>query len=100
MRRKNMNEIGTIILILIGGFLLGLFFFGGLWWTTKRGLLSKSPALWFLGSLIIRMSIIVAGFYFISRDHWERAVICLFGFIIARMIIMQNTKLPGMNQKL
>ena len=92
-----MNEFIIVIVTLIAGLLLGIFFFGGLWWTTKMGLVSKSPALWFLGSLLIRMGITVAAFYFISRDHWDRAFICLIGFIVARMIIMRFTQVPKVN---
>ena len=94
-----MNEVGTVILILIAGFLLGIFFFGGLWWTTKKGILSKSPALWFLTSLFVRLGITMTGFYFISRDHWERVLICLAGFIVARGIILRFTKVPEINEK-
>jgi len=93
-----MNEIAIIALILTTGILLGALFFGGLWWTTKRGMLSKSPALWFLGSLFIRMGITITVFYFISRDHWERALICLVGFIFARIIIMHFTQVPDTRQ--
>ncbi len=89
-----MNEIEMILLMLVTGFLLGGFFFGGLWWTTKRALLSKSPALWFLTSLFIRLGVTIAAFYFISHAHWERALICLAGFVIARMIIMKFTEVP------
>jgi len=42
-----MNDTGMIILTFISGFILGLFFFGGLWWTTKRAMFSKMPALVF-----------------------------------------------------
>jgi hypothetical protein len=43
-RRMPMNE--TAILVLSGGagVLLGALFFGGLWWTVRRGLSSKRPA--------------------------------------------------------
>jgi F1F0 ATPase subunit 2 len=93
-----MNELGMMILTLIAGFLLGAFFFGGLWWTTRKGLLSRTPALWFLGSLFLRMGITITAFYFISRGHWERTVICLLGFIIARFIIMRYTQVPEINK--
>ena len=93
-----MNETMTIIGVLIIGLLLGIFFFGGLWWTTQKGIQSKSPALWFLGSLIIRMAITITAFYYISRDHWDRALICLIGFIIARGIIMRSTKVKEINE--
>ncbi len=97
MRRKKMNETFTTLMALIAGILLGIFFFGGLWWTTKKGLHSKSPALWFMGSLLIRMGITIPAFYFISRNHWESALICLVGFIVARGIIMRFTQVPGTN---
>ena len=36
------------------GALLGVFFFGGLWWTVQKGVASERPAFWFLGSLLVR----------------------------------------------
>jgi F1F0 ATPase subunit 2 len=93
-----MNNMVLIILSLIVGFLLGLFFFGGLWWTTRKGILSKTPAVWFVGSLLIRLSITLGGIYIISRDHWERMLICLLGFIIARTLVTKLTQVPEIKQ--
>lgn len=93
-----MNEIGIMILSLIAGFLLGVFFFGGLWWTTKKAVLSKSPALWFILSLVARMGITITCFYFISHDHWERTLICLLGFIVARTIVTKYIHMPDVKQ--
>jgi len=95
-----MNETGMILITLILGILLGLFFFGGLWWTTKKGLLSKTPALWFLTSLFVRIGIVIIAFYYLSRGHWERALICLIGFIIARTIIMRITQIKDNSKPL
>lgn len=88
-----MIETGMMILSLFAGFLLGVFFFGGLWWTTKKAVLSKLPALWFLISLFVRLGITISVIYFISREHWQRMLICLLGFIIARMIVIRLTKI-------
>jgi F1F0 ATPase subunit 2 len=87
-----MNE--TVILVLAGsaGVLLGVFFFGGLWWTVRRGLLSKRPASLFLGSLLLRTSIILAGFYAVSGGHWDRLLACLLGFVIARFLVTRLTR--------
>ena len=84
-----MNE--TVILMLAGGagVFLGAMFFGGLWWTVRKGVSSKQPALWFFGSLLLRMSIALAGFYFVSSGHWDRLLACLLGFVIARFIVMR-----------
>ncbi len=82
-----MNETLTLVLVLVTGGLLGAMFFGGLWWTVRKGVSSKQPALWFLGSLLLRMSIALAGFYFVSGGHWERLLLCLLGFVMARLIV-------------
>ena len=89
-----MNETLTLVLALVAGLLLGALFFGGLWWTVQKGVSSKRPALLFFGSLLLRTSITLAGFYFIARDHWERLLVCILGFIIARFIVTRLTGPP------
>ena len=87
-----MNENLSLALALATGIILGTIFFGGLWWTVRKGASSKRPALWFLVSFLLRMSIAMAGFYFIGREHWERLLACLLGFIIARMVVTRLTR--------
>jgi F1F0 ATPase subunit 2 len=89
-----MNEIFNLFSALVAGFLLGAIFFGGLWWTVQKGLSSKRPELWFLGSLLLRTATAVAGFYFISGSHWERLLMCLLGFFVMRRIVITLTRLP------
>jgi F1F0 ATPase subunit 2 len=87
-----MNETLSLVLALVTGVLLGAMFFGGLWWTVQRGVSSKRSALWFFGSLLLRTSIALAGFHFIARGHWERLLVCLLGFVIARLIVTRLTR--------
>ncbi len=86
--------IDTLTLPLAGfaGVLLGMLFFGGLWWTIRAGVVSKQPALWFLGSMIGRTSLILAGFYFVGGGHWQRLLICLLGFILGRGVVIWLTR--------
>lgn len=81
-------------LLLAGGagVLLGVLFFGGLWWTVQRGLASRRPALWFLGSFLLRTSVVLAGMYVVSRGRWDVLAACLVGFVVARVIV---TRLAG-----
>lgn len=88
-----MNEILSLVPALVTGMLLGAMFFGGLWWTIRKGLSSTQPALWFIGSLLLRTSITLAGFYIISDGHWEKLLMCLLGFTMARPIV---TRLTGL----
>jgi F1F0 ATPase subunit 2 len=89
-----MNEILKWVAALASGVLLGAIFFGGLWWTVRRGVTSKRPALWFCGSLLLRTGIALAGFYLVSSGHWQRLIACLLGFVIARRIVTQLTGPP------
>ena len=82
-----MNETLTLFFAWVAGFLLGAFFFGGLWWTVRRCVLSSRPARLVLVSLLLRMSIVLAGFYFIGHGNWQRIVVSLLGFIMARFIL-------------
>ena len=90
-----MNETLSLAPALVTGVLLGVMFFGGLWWTVRKGFSSKQPALWFFGSLLLRTSIALAGFYFIARGHWERLLLCLLGFVMARLIVTRLTRDAG-----
>ena len=62
-----MNEVLVLAPPLAAGLLLGAFFFGGLWWTVIKGVSSPRPALWFFTSMLLRMSVTLAGFYFVGR---------------------------------
>ncbi len=87
-----MNEILNIGLPLIVGLLLGVLFFGGLWLTVKKIAVSKMPALLVLSSFVFRISIVLAGFYFVGLDDWKKLGMCLIGFIIARFAVIHYTK--------
>ena len=76
----------------LAGVLLGAIFFGGLWWTVGKGLASGRPALWFVGSLLVRTSIALTGFYFVSGSRWDRAAACLGGFLLARVAVTRLTR--------
>jgi F1F0 ATPase subunit 2 len=82
-----MNDILNLAPALIAGLVLGGMFFGGLWWTIQRGVNSPHPTRWFFGSLLLRMSITLAGFYAVSNGHWEKLLSCLLGFLLARLLV-------------
>jgi F1F0 ATPase subunit 2 len=88
-----MREILMMIMAFLTGIILGTLFFGGLWFTVKKAVLAKIPAIWFFVSLFLRLSITLIGFYYISRGSWQRLLICVFGFAAARFIVIHLTKL-------
>lgn len=87
-----MNEYLMLALAFAAGGLLGVFFFGGLWWTVQKGLKSKRPGLWFFGSMLFRTIITLSGFYGVAADQWQRFLACLVGFVFARFIIVRLSR--------
>jgi F1F0 ATPase subunit 2 len=86
--------IGAVI---YGGF-LGAAFFAGLWWTIRRALTAAHPAPWFAGSLLLRMGILLAGFYAIAAVGWQALILSLLGFLLSRMIVTRLTRPALKNQ--
>ena len=93
-----MNEILSLVLAFVAGISLGVIFFGGLWWTVQNGKGSKRPALWFFSSFLLRTGLVLLGFYFVENGHWERTIMCLLGFVMARIIAQHLVQLSGRKQ--
>ena len=94
-----MIDLLALALAFLAGALLGVLFFGGLWWSIQKGVVSDRPALWFLGSLLLRTGLILAGFYLAAQGHWSRLVACLLGFLVARVIVVRRlTHAPAEEQ--
>jgi F1F0 ATPase subunit 2 len=78
-----MDEPLMLVLACVEGALLGAMFFGGLWWTVRKAVGSRQPALWFFGSLMLRMSVTSAGLFVASGGRWQRLLLSLLGFVVA-----------------
>jgi F1F0 ATPase subunit 2 len=95
MGETAMNDILIWLLACLAGIALGLFFFGGLWWTVRRSASSRHPARLFVSSFLVRMMAAVGGFYLIAADgDWRRVIASLLGFLIARWLVLRWTR-PG-----
>lgn len=90
-----MIEALTLLLAFVAGGALGAVFFGGLWWTVRKGVMSPRPAVWFFGSMIVRTAIVLVGFYLVGANHWDRMLSCLAGFILARLAVTWLTGRPA-----
>jgi len=87
-----MTELLKVSGAILGGFALGAFFFVGLWWTVRRGVISAQPAVVFLGSMIFRTLVVMVGFYCLSRGDWRNVVGSLTGFVLARFLVTRNSR--------
>ena len=88
-----MSDIGPVIDALAAGMVLGALFFGGLWWTVRRGLTATNPALWFGLSALVRVAITVSGLYYIARSGWPSLLACLCGLLTARVAVMRLARI-------
>jgi F1F0 ATPase subunit 2 len=95
---NNMSGMLFLVFAFTTGLALGTMFFGGLWLTVKKAVASKIPAVWFGVSFLLRISIVVAGFYFMAAGNWQRLVVCLCGFVVARLVIIKLTKQRDVKQ--
>lgn len=84
-----MNEVLGWSLTGLAGIGLGVFFFGGLWWTVNKSLSARRPGLWVFVSLMLRMGIVLSGFYLVAGFRWQRLLACLLGFVMARFMVTQ-----------
>jgi F1F0 ATPase subunit 2 len=85
----------TLAVAWLAGIGLGGFFFGGLWWTVRTGMSSRRPALWFLGSAVLRLSTALGGFLLVSGGVWQRLLLCLLGFAMAKPVVTWMTRPTG-----
>ena len=82
-----MNEWFTVAMAFVAGAALGWFFLQTLWWTVQRLPTSEHPALLVLGSLLLRMSVVVGvlAALAISGD-WRLLVAGVAGFVLIRSV--------------
>ena len=89
-----MSNTAMLALAGLTGCGFGALFFGGLWWTVRKGLSSDRPAWWFLGSLLLRTAVTIAGFVVVSGGQASRLLACLFGFVIVRELAKRIAQPP------
>ena len=83
-----MIDLSTVDIayLLLTGMLLGGMFFGGLWWTVRRCVGAKHPASLMLASLLIRMSALLTGLYYVGQGRWQRILVILIGILATRVL--------------
>jgi F1F0 ATPase subunit 2 len=85
-----MTNTPYLLIAFLTGAGIGVFYFGGLWWTVRRLPASRRPGLWTLGSFFVRTGFSLFGFYLVMGGHWERLLISLVGFVLMRGILVRR----------
>ncbi len=87
-----MIDVANVSGALLGGLALGAFFFVGLLWTVRRGVMAAQTAAVFLGSMVLRTLVVIVGFYYLGRGDWRNIAGALTGFVLARFIVTRNAR--------
>jgi F1F0 ATPase subunit 2 len=82
-----MNDTVYLVLAFFGGMALGAFYFMKLWKAVNKAVEGDMRATGFLTDFFIRTGVVTVGFFIIMSGRWERVVVALCGFIIAREIL-------------
>lgn len=86
-----MIELVHFLASLSAGAILGLAFFWGLWVTVKGLEGARHPALWALGSVLLRFGVVLAGFYLLARyAGWLQVLAGAVGFALPRLVIVRR----------
>jgi len=72
---------------LVVGVMLGVLFYGGLWMTVRRLPVTRHPVAMTLGSLVLRMAMVLTGLLLVSRGRWQNVLACLVGLTIGRIAV-------------
>ncbi len=90
----------TLLLGLLGGLLIGVAYFGGLWWTVERIPHARRPGALLAASYLVRTVLALAAFAALVRLGPGPLVAALVGFVAARAVVVRRrarvvTAAPG-----
>jgi F1F0 ATPase subunit 2 len=82
-----MPGIILFALCVLAGIGLGMLFYGGLWFTVRALPRSDHPVALAFASFSARTVVVLTGFVLVTAHHWQNAVLCLLGFVLARILL-------------
>lgn len=80
------------MLSFIIGVILGIVYFGGLYFTVVNINKAKYPGLLMALSFILRMAVLLGVFFYISKNGYKNMIFALIGVIIVRIMMTLNFK--------
>ncbi|MBI9074049.1 MAG: ATP synthase subunit I [Desulfatibacillum sp.] len=77
------------------GVALGLVFFWGLWITVRHVVSSPKPKAWLTFSMLLRFTLLLAGFYGVARLFPPGIIPAMAGVLAARAYVSRKTRKTG-----
>jgi F1F0 ATPase subunit 2 len=72
------------------GFLLGILYFLGLWYTLQKLPQNGHPTLIIITSFLVRLAILLGGLFWVTQGDALRLGVALLGLLAGRMFIMHR----------
>ncbi len=85
----------SILVAAVAGIAIGLFFYGGLWFTVRHLVTTRHPVLLTVASFWGRTLITAASFLVVTQGRWENALAALAGFVLGRVLVSQLARKGG-----
>ena len=84
-----------------GGFVLGLVFFGGLYWTIQQLPTVRHPSLLMAASMLVRMAVLLAGLYFLMAGGIKNLLAAVVGVMLVKVVMIARVrpKRPATSEK-
>ena len=82
----------VMLAMLSAGAIIGILYFGGLWLTLNKLTKTKSWSLWLGVSFLVRMTLAMAGFWFLGAGDWRRILALITGFTIIRFLSIKRIR--------
>lgn len=67
---------------------LGLVYFGGLWWTSRRIARAAWPQAFYFVSFALRMALLLGGIWLVTGARAATTALCLVGVLVGRRLMV------------
>ena len=84
-----MTQASYLIFAFAAGMALGAFFSLNLWSSVKAMTGRETPWYILYGSFVLRISVVLLGFFLVMAGRWERMIAALAGFILVREVMVR-----------
>ncbi|NIP71970.1 MAG: ATP synthase subunit I [Gammaproteobacteria bacterium] len=92
-------SLTDLVLALAAGMAFGAVYLMGLWLTVRRLPRASHPGLLALGSLVVRLGLLLGGLFLVADGQWQRIVIALAGFLLIRTVLVRRLGPPARTGK-
>jgi len=75
-----------------GGVVLGLVFFGGLYWSVNKLPRVKYPGLLMVASMLVRMAALLIGLYFLMAGNMKNLLAAVVGVMLVKFVMIARVR--------